>query len=102
MNLKWSAADLLIGQAYQQWGMPYYSAQIGADDFKQYLKGIRTPQMAYRYFFTKEFSTMIGITSATDWSGATRQYNDGYARSNWPGLRRGRLLERPLRQDRRQ
>ncbi len=86
MNLKWSAADLLIGQAYQQWGMPYYSAQIGADDFKQYLKGIRTPQMAYRYFFTKEFSTMIGITSATDWSGATRQYNDGYARSNWPGL----------------
>ncbi len=86
MNLKWQSTELLIGQAWQQWGMPYYQAQIGADDFKQYLKGIRTPQMALRFFMGKEFNTMIGVTSATEWSGTTRQYNDGYARSNWPGL----------------
>ncbi len=81
MKMKWNSSELLAGQAYQQWGMPYYSAQIGADDFKQYLKGIRTPQVAFRYFLTKELSAMFGLTSATEWSGATRQYNDGYARS---------------------
>ncbi|MDD3538214.1 MAG: hypothetical protein PHT96_13420 [Syntrophorhabdaceae bacterium] len=86
MNLNWESAELMIGQNWQQWGMPYYRAQVGADDFKQYLKGIRTPQVAFRYFFTKEFNAMIGLTSATGWSGTTRQYNDGYARSSWPGL----------------
>lgn len=86
MTFKWDSAELLIGQAYQQWGMPYYPAQIGADDFKQYLKGIRTPQVAFRFFMGKELNAMIGVTSATNWSGTTRQYNDGYARSSWPGL----------------
>lgn len=86
MKMNWQSSELLIGQAYQQWGMPYYAAQIGADDFKQYLKGIRTPQIAYRFFMGKEFNAMIGLTSATEWSGTTRGYNDGYARSSWPGL----------------
>jgi len=88
MKMNWKSSELLIGQAYQQWGMPYYGAQIGADDFKQYLKGIRAPQMAYRFFMGKELNAMIGVTSATQWSGASsiRQYNDGYARSSWPGL----------------
>jgi hypothetical protein len=86
MSLNWESAELMMGQNWQQWGMPYYSPQIGADDFKQYLKGIRTPQMAYRYFFTKEFNVMTGLTSATEWSGTTRRYNDDYARSGWPGI----------------
>jgi len=86
MKLNGKSAELFIGQGYQQWGMPYYQAQIGADDFKQYLKGIRTPQLAFRFFLGKEFNAMIGLTSATEWSGTTRQYNDGYARSGWPGL----------------
>lgn len=88
MKMNWQSSELLLGQAWQQWGMPYYGAQIGADDFKQYLKGIRTPQIAYRFFLGKEFNAMLGLTSATEWSGASsiRQYNDGYARSSWPGL----------------
>ncbi len=88
MNLNWQSAHLMIGQNWQQWGMPYYPAMIGNHDFAQYLKGIRTPQMAFRYFFTKEFNAMIGLTSATEWSGSgnVRQANDDYARSDWPGL----------------
>ncbi|MCK9228398.1 MAG: hypothetical protein PHT96_11775 [Syntrophorhabdaceae bacterium] len=86
MNLKWQSADLMIGQNWQQWGMPYYPAMISLQDFAQYLKGIRTPQIAFRYFFTKEFNVMAGLTSATTWYGAVRQHNDDYARSSWPGL----------------
>ncbi|MDD3846816.1 MAG: hypothetical protein PHC90_10710 [Syntrophorhabdaceae bacterium] len=89
MTFKWNSAQLLIGQAWQQWGMPYYVPTVSILDYAQYLKGIRTPQMAFRYFFTKEFNAMFGITSATEWSGAAggiRQANDGFARSSWPGL----------------
>jgi len=86
MRLNWKKAELMVGQNWQQWGMPYYAAMISSGDFNQYLKGIRTPQMALRYFFTKEFNTMFGLTSATEWSDGTRQYNDGYARSSWPGF----------------
>ncbi len=91
MTLKWSSAELMIGQNWQQWGMPYYGAWIGCNDFRAFLRGWRMPQMAFRYFFTKELNAMIGITSATEWSGTgtfpyVRQFNDGYARSNWPGL----------------
>ncbi len=86
MKFNWTSAELMIGQNWQQWGMPYYGPSVGIVDYSQYLKGIRVPQMAFRYFFTKEFNAMVGITSATDWSDGTRQFNDGYARSNWPGL----------------
>ncbi len=86
MSLNWQSAELMIGQNWQQWGMPYYPAMIGNNDFAQYLKGIRTPQMALRFFMGKEFNAMFGITSATEWSGATRQFNDDYARSSWPGV----------------
>lgn len=86
MILNWQNAELMIGQNWQQWGMTYYPAMIGIGEMPQYMKGIRTPQVAYRYFFTKEFNAMAGITSATTWSGATRGYNDDYARSGWPGL----------------
>jgi hypothetical protein len=86
MKFNWTSAELMIGQNWQQWGMPYYGTWLGTSDFNQYLRGIRTPQMALRYFFTKEFNAMVGITGATDWSDGTRQFNDGYARSNWPGL----------------
>ncbi len=91
MTLKWDSAELMIGQNWQQWGMPYYGAWIGTSNFSQFLRGIRVPQMALRVFITKEFNVMFGITSATEWSGTgtgvyVRQYNDDYARSNWPGL----------------
>ena len=91
MTLKWSSAELMIGQNWQQWGMPYYGAWVGTSNYTQFLRGVRTPQIALRYFFTKEFNAMAGITSATEWSGTgtfpyVRQYNDDYARSNWPGL----------------
>ncbi len=66
--------------------MPYYPAMMGIQDFAQYLKGIRIPQATFRYFFTKEFNAMVGLASATTWSGTVRQYNDDYARSSWPGL----------------
>ncbi len=87
MSLNWDSAELMMGQNWQQWGMPYYIAEIGFNDESTYLKGLRMPQMAFRYFFTKEFNAMIGIQSATEWSGAnpTRQADD-YARSNWPGF----------------
>ena len=71
MSLNWQSAELMIGQNWQQWGMPYYNAALGNNDFSQYLGGIRTPQAALRYFFTKELNAMIGITSATEWSGST-------------------------------
>lgn len=91
MTLKWDSAELMIGQNWQQWGMPYYGAWIGAGNYTQFLRGIRTPQVALRYFFNKEFNAMFGITSAAEWSGTgtfpyVRQYNDDYARSNWPGF----------------
>ncbi|MDD3844865.1 MAG: hypothetical protein PHC90_00750 [Syntrophorhabdaceae bacterium] len=88
MKMKWQSAELLIGQAWQQWGMPYYGTWMGVGDFVQYLRGIRVPQVALRYFFTREFNAMVGVTSATQWSGkdGIRQSNDGYARSSWPGL----------------
>lgn len=87
MNLKWQSAELMIGQNWQQWGMPYYPASIGFNDNSTFLKGIRIPQIAFRYFFTKEFNAMIGVQTATEWSGSfgTRQVDD-YARSNWPGV----------------
>ncbi len=91
MNLRWDKAELMIGQNWQQWGMPYYGVWLGTGDFSQYLRGIRTPQIALRYFFTKEFNAMVGVTSATEWAGTgtgayVRQYNDDYARSDWPGV----------------
>jgi hypothetical protein len=91
MTMNWSSAELMIGQNWQQWGMPYYGAWIGTSNYTQFLRGIRTPQIAFRYFFTKEFNAMIGLTSAAEWSGTgtfpyVRQYNDDYARSGWPGL----------------
>ena len=93
MKLKWPGmSEVMIGQNWQQWGMPYYPAMIGANDFAQYNKGVRQPQIAWRYFFTKEFNTMLGLIAATDYAGnafntsGVRQFNDGYARSNWPGL----------------
>ncbi len=91
MTLKWDSAELMIGQNWQQWGMPYYGAWIGTSNYTQFLRGIRTPQIAFRYFFNKEFNAMIGITSAAEWSGTgtfpyVQQYNDDYARSNWPGF----------------
>lgn len=87
MSMKWQSAELMIGQNWQQWGMPYYPASIGFNDNSTFLKGIRIPQIAFRYFFTKEFNAMIGVQSATEWSGSfnTRQVDD-YARSNWPGV----------------
>ena len=90
MTLNWESAELMVGQNWQQWGMPYYPAEIGFNDYSTYLKGIRIPQAAFRYFFTKEFNAMVGIQSSTGWAGTgfndVRQYNDGYARSNWPGI----------------
>jgi len=94
LKLNWQSAELMFGQNWQQWGMPYYVPSVSILDYAQYMKGIRTPQVALRYFFTKEFNAMFGITSATEWSGAgnyntltnVRGYNDGFARSNWPGL----------------
>jgi hypothetical protein len=91
MTLNWSSAELMIGQNWQQWGMPYYGAWIGTSNYTQFLRGIRTPQIAFRYFFTKEFNAMVGVTSATEWSGTgtapyVRQLNDDKARSDWPGL----------------
>jgi hypothetical protein len=88
MTLNWERAELMIGQNWQQWGMPYYPAALGFNDNSTFLKGLRMPQIAFRYFFTKEFNAMIGVQSATDWSGsfATRGSNDDYARSNWPGI----------------
>ncbi len=86
MKMQWPGkSELMIGQNWQQWGSPYYPAMIGANDFAPFLKGIRTPQVAFRYFFNKEFNAMFGITSATDWAGGIRQ-NDTYSQSNWPGL----------------
>ncbi|MEN6617348.1 MAG: hypothetical protein ABFD12_12390 [Syntrophorhabdus sp.] len=88
MSLNWQSAELMLGQNWQQWGMPYYNAALGNNDFGQYLGGIRTPQATFRYFFTKTFNAMIGVTSATEWSGSDdiRQFDDGYARSGWPGI----------------
>lgn len=91
MKLNWTSAEILIGQAWQQWGMPYYGAWIGTSNFNQYLRGIRTPQAVVRYFVAKEFNVMFGVSSATEWAGTgagnyVRQYNDDYARSSWPGL----------------
>ncbi len=95
MKMNWKSAELMLGQNWQQWGMPYYVPTVSILDFAQYMKGIRTPQVAFRYFFTKEFNAMFGITSATEWSGANnyttvtggiRGANDGFARSSWPGL----------------
>jgi hypothetical protein len=86
MKMQWPGkSEVMIGQNWQQWGMPYYMAKISPNDFSPD-KGVRQPQIAWRYFFTKEFNTMLGLISATDANGATRQFNDGYARSNWPGL----------------
>ncbi len=86
MKLQWPGkSELMIGQNWQQWGMPYYPAMIGANDYGYTLKGIRAPQIAFRYFFNKEFSGMFGVTAATDWSGGTRQV-DTYSASNWPGF----------------
>jgi hypothetical protein len=93
MKLKWQSAELMFGQNWQQWGMPYYGAWMGVGDQTPYLRGIRVPQATIRYFFTKEFNAMFGLTSATEWSGTSnyygtniRQSNDGFARSSWPGL----------------
>jgi len=88
MKFNWQSAEIMLGQNWQQWGMPYYGAMIGNNDFAQYLKGIRTPQAVVRWFPTKEFNVMFGLTSATEWSGSggVRQSNDDYARSSWPGL----------------
>ena len=90
MKMNWDSAELMMGQNWQQWGMPYYVPTVSILDYAQYLKGIRTPQIAFRYFFTKEFNAMFGLTSATEWSQAlpnrTRQSNDGFARSSWPGF----------------
>jgi hypothetical protein len=87
MKMNWQSAEIMIGQNWQQWGMPYYIGEIGFNDESTYLKGLRMPQMAFRYFFTKEFNAMVGIQSATEWSGgnALRQADD-YAKSNWPGV----------------
>lgn len=87
MTLNWpGGSELMIGQNWQQWGMPYYLAAIGANDFGMYNRGVRQPQVAFRYSFTKEFNAMAGVISATDAYGTTRGYNDDYARSSWPGL----------------
>jgi len=86
MKMNWQSAELMIGQNWQQWGMPYYVPTVSILDYAQYMKGIRTPQIAFRYFFTREFNAMFGVTSATEAYGATRGYNDGFARSSWPGL----------------
>ena len=86
MKMQWPGkSEMMIGQNWQQWGMPYYPAMIGANDFSYTLKGIRTPQIAFRYFFNKEFNAMFGVTSATNWAAPTRQV-DTYSASNWPGL----------------
>jgi len=88
MKLNWQSAELMMGQNWQQFGMPYYVPTVSILDFAQYFKGIRIPQMTFRYFFTKEFNAMFGLASATEWSGfrGVRQSNDGFARSSWPGL----------------
>ncbi len=93
MKLKWQSAELIAGQTWQQFGMPYYGAWMGAGDVTEYLRGIRLPQIALRYFFTREFNAMFGLVSATEWSGANNYYangvrgsNDGFARSSWPGF----------------
>lgn len=91
MTVKWRSTELMIGQNWQQWGMPYYGAWIGTNNFRAFLRGQRLPQIAFRYFFTKEFNAMIGLSAAAEWSGTgtfpyVRQFNDDYARSDWPGL----------------
>jgi len=86
LTLSWRKAELMIGQNWQQWGMPYYVAAIGANDFAMYNRGVRQPQVAFRYLFTKELNAMFGAISATDAYGVIRGYNDGYAISDWPGL----------------
>ena len=86
MKMNWQSAEIMIGQNWQQWGMPYYIAEIGFNDESTYLKGLRMPQMAFRYFFTKEFNAMIGIQSATEWSSGGARQLDDYSRSNWPGV----------------
>lgn len=88
IKINWIKSELMIGQNWIQFGSSYYQNGLGINDFVQYFKGNRLPQIAFRYFWSKEFNTMIGLVSATEWSGCgeTRQYNDGYARSGLPGI----------------
>ncbi len=84
MKLNWPAAELTIGQTWQQFGMIYDRGALGDSDFYMDMKGVRSPQVALRYNFTKNLNMMLGIYSPTEWSGSTRQYNDDYARNGLP------------------
>ncbi len=92
VRLNWPTAELLMGKTFQQFGDIYGRAFIIASDMGIFWGGGTLPsQIAFRYWWTKNFNTMIGVTQATDWEGTPggggtpiRSNNDSYARSQLP------------------
>ncbi|MEN6617440.1 MAG: hypothetical protein ABFD12_12855, partial [Syntrophorhabdus sp.] len=94
LKINWRSTEFMVGQNWQQWGMPYYATPLGDNDFMRFLRGKRLPQASIRYFFTKEWNVMFGVAASTNWAGRdwrgpgtpdSRQQGM-YSASNWPGF----------------
>lgn len=93
IKLNWSKTELQIGQhpaqAIDVWDRAFI---VGGDGgWASPFTGSRPTGVALRYNWSKNFNTMIGILSPTQWTGTgaggaggQRQANDGYGRSGLP------------------
>jgi hypothetical protein len=93
LRMNWPNSELLIGQTFGQFGATYQRDFVIANDFGpgDPISGARPMQIAFRTNIAKQFSAMMGVMMATQWSGSgaggaagPRQYNDGYGRSGLP------------------
>ncbi len=91
MTLNWQSAELMIGQNWQQWGMPYYvrndrqqrlsHSTLRASGHLRWLFAISSPKNLTQCSVSPQqqngqAQAQLGV----------RQYNDDYARSSWPGV----------------
>jgi len=88
MKFDWAKSSLLIGQAWQVWGLlPTYGGRLLGNDFlAPFMKGARQPQIAGSYRFDKNWAGVVAIaanTSNLGTAGGNSQVNS-FSRSALP------------------
>ena len=88
MKFSWANTSLLIGQAWQVWGLvPTYGGRLLGNDFlAPFMKGARQPQIALSHRFDKNWAGVIAIAADTSnlGSGGGASKVNSFTRSSMP------------------
>jgi hypothetical protein len=61
LKFDWPTSSLVIGQAWQPWGLMPCFCVLNVNELGPFMKGVRQPQITYTQSFTKNFSGVFSL-----------------------------------------